>query len=138
MIHYEKWIFLADLTDKDAPLFSDPKSDLEKMHYLGNLLFPLELICDHFKAAWKESEILSDKYIRKYSLAHDYFAYGPEPVKIEHEVRLPSRSRSTTVINLSDYEPSKLLWVLHQFYGQNEAYRRQNPDLPAATRVILL
>ena len=132
MIHYEKWIFIADFTDEDGTSF-------------GELINPLEKICDQFLAHWNWTEIDNknfEYFVKMYSLeVKKKNCRGKElveKVSIEHDIRLPSRSRSTTVINVEGFEHEGLLESLHQFYSKYEDYRRLNPDFPTASRMMWL
>lgn len=135
-IRYQKWIFVGSFSAADG------KSSSE-------LLQPLEEICEkagegyafhaalHFSGSAKRiiftvpepvygAGLQADqKCTRQYFLANR----RGELSWVEHDIRLASRTRSTTVMSRQGYEHPQLLAALHEFYSRDENYKARNPEI---------
>lgn len=114
---YQKWIFVSSFSEATNSAFA--------------LLQPLEEICEQAGEGYTLRPVISlvqmerPVYKRRYFVARE----DGKMSLVEHDVRLDSKTRSTTVLSRVGYEHTALLKALHEFYSRDEGYRARCPEI---------
>jgi hypothetical protein len=124
LTRYYKWMFVESFSGPTNSAFA--------------LLQPLEEICEQAGEGYTLRPVISVTQIARPIFKRRYFVAREDGKMslVEHDVRLDSRTRSTTVLNRQGEEHYALLKALHCFYSREEDYRVRCPEIAAPFIIV--
>lgn len=134
---YCKWIFVGSFTSQGGYSYSELLRPLEEICEIAGEGYafhaairfarsPKRIIFNVPEPIYGAGLQAGQKFTRKYVMANRQ----GELSFVEHNLRLNSRTRSTTVVSKVGYEHPQLLRALHDFYGRDDNYNQLYPEIP--------